>query len=101
MIKIHMKLLYNKNDEKEMKALMGFVPAPIGKIMDFLLVANLPTELSMLKTNSFQNHNWLLNMPPKCFNFNVYKQANVNIAITVLPAISDSDVMFCSFSSFF
>ena len=49
--------------------------------MDYLLVAALPTELSMLKTNVYQNHISLLNMPSKRFDFNVYKQANVNIAI--------------------
>ena len=47
-----------KNDEKEMKALMRFEPAHNGKRMDFLLAAtlSLPTELSMLTTNTFQNH---------------------------------------------
>ena len=52
--------------------------------MDFLLAATIPTELSTLTTNSFQNNTRLLNMPPTCFDFIdfiVYKQANVNIAI--------------------
>ena len=46
-----MKLLDNKNDEKEMKA---FEPSHDGKRVDFL-VATLPTELhvSMLTTNNF------------------------------------------------
>ena len=39
-----------------MKALMEFEPAPNGNIMDFMLAATLSTELSMLTTNSFQNH---------------------------------------------
>ena len=64
-----------------MKALMRFEPAHNGTRMDILLVATLPPELSMLTTNSFQNHTLLLNMPSKCFDFNVYKHANVNIAI--------------------
>ena len=51
-----MKILYNKNDEKEMKALMGFEPAHNGKRMDLLLAATLPTELSILITITFQNH---------------------------------------------
>ena len=29
----------------------------------------------------FQNYTWLLNMPAYCFDFNVYKQANVNMGI--------------------
>ena len=32
-------------------------------------------------SNSFQNYTWLLNMPAYCFDFNVYKQANVNMVI--------------------
>ena len=32
-----MKILYNKNDEKEMKALVGFEPAHYGKRMDFFV----------------------------------------------------------------
>ena len=72
-----MKILYNKNDEKEMKTLMGFKPAHNGKRMDFLLAATLPTELSMLIANIFQNYTCHLNMPPKCFDFNVYKQAKL------------------------
>ena len=40
------------------------------------------SELSILKTNIFiQNHTLLLNMPLKCFGFNLYKQASVNIVI--------------------
>ena len=61
--------------------MIGFEPAHNGKGTDFRLAATLPTELSMLTTKSLQKHTWLLNMPPKCFEFNVYKQANVNIAI--------------------
>ena len=36
-----MKSLYSENDEKEIKALMGFEPAHNGKIKDFLLAATL------------------------------------------------------------
>ena len=75
-----MKILYNKKDEKELKGLMGFKPAHNGKRMNFLLTT-LSAELSMLTTNHFHNHTLLLNMPPKYYDFNVYKQANVNIAI--------------------
>ena len=32
-----MKIVYNKNDEKEMKALIGFEPAHDGKRIDLLL----------------------------------------------------------------
>ena len=39
-----------------MKALMEFEPVHNGKRMEFLLAATLPTELSMLTTNSFHNH---------------------------------------------
>ena len=71
--------------------------------MDLLLAATLPTELSMLRTNSFQNNISLLKMETKCMVCIVYKQTNVNIAIrslqhyigTVVPTKSDSDVMFC------
>ena len=76
-----MKIVYNKNDEKEIKALMGLEPGHNGKRMDLLLVATLPTELPILTTNTFQNHTCLLNMPPKCFYFYGYKQADVNIVI--------------------
>ena len=48
-----MKTFYNENDEKEVKALMGFQVAHIGKRMDFLLAATLPTELYKLTTNIF------------------------------------------------
>ena len=51
-----MKILYNKNDEKDLKPLMVFEPAINGKRMDFLLAATLPNELSMLTTKSFRNH---------------------------------------------
>ena len=51
-----MKIVYNKNDEKQMKALVGYKPAHNGNRMDLLLVATLFTELSILTTNSFQNH---------------------------------------------
>ena len=36
-----MKISYNDNDEKEMKALMGFEPAHNRKRMDFLLMTTL------------------------------------------------------------
>ena len=64
-----MKNLYNKNDEKEMKALMGFKPVQNGK-MELLLAPTLPTELSIMTTNSFQNHACHLNMSYlKSFDF--------------------------------
>ena len=79
---VHMKILYNKKDEKEMKALMGFHPAQNGKRMDLLLVVTLHTELSILTTNSFSNPHLTSDYDiPKCFDFNVYTQANVNIVI--------------------
>ena len=34
-----MTILYNKNDKKEMKALIGFEPVHNGKRMDLLLAA--------------------------------------------------------------
>ena len=52
--------------------------------MDLLLAATLPTDLSMLRTNSFQKNISLLNMEPKCFDCIVYKQTDVNIAIRSL-----------------
>ena len=36
---ILVKIRYNKNEEKEMKTVMGFEPAHSGKQMDFLLSA--------------------------------------------------------------
>ena len=48
-----MKIVYNKNDEKEIKSLMGFEFAHKGKRIDFLLAATLSTELSKLTTTSF------------------------------------------------
>ena len=33
-------------------------------------------------------------MPALCFDSNVYKQANVNMAITIVPTKSDSCVIF-------
>ena len=53
-----MKILYNQNDEKKMKAFMRFEPAHNGKRIDYLLAGtlSLPTELSMLTSNTFQNH---------------------------------------------
>ena len=61
-----------------MNTLVGFEPAHNGKRMDFSLAASLPDELSMLKRNCFQNSpTSFLTMPPKCFDFNVYKQTNV------------------------
>ena len=51
-----MNILYYKNDEKEIKAVMEFEPAYNRKRMDFLLAATLLTELSVMTTNSFQNH---------------------------------------------
>ena len=51
-----MKVLYNKNDEKN-ECIDGIqICAYDGKRMDFLLAGTLPTELSRLTTNSFQNH---------------------------------------------
>ena len=35
--RIHVKVLYNKNDVKEIKALMGIKPAHNGKRVDYLL----------------------------------------------------------------
>ena len=69
-----------------MKALMGFEPAHNGKnifffIMYVLLPATLSSELYKMISNSFQNYTWLMNMPAYCFDFNVYKQANVNMVI--------------------
>ena len=32
-------------------------------------------------SNSFQNYTWLLNIPAYCFDFNVYKQAYVNMSL--------------------
>ena len=75
MIKGYIWKNYNENDEKEMKALTGFEPVHNGKRMDCLLAATLPTELSKLTTNNFQNHTWLLNMQPKYFDFNVFLQS--------------------------
>ena len=72
-----------------MKALMGFEPAHNGNRMDFLLAVTLPTELSMLTTY----HIWLLNMPPKCFDFNVYKQAHVNIHVAIRSWENYSDYL--------
>ena len=36
-----MKMLYNKNDKKEIRALIGFVPGKMEKIMKFLLASTL------------------------------------------------------------
>ena len=49
--------------------------------MYVLLPAALPSELYNMISNSFQNYTWMLNMPAYCFDFNVYKQANVNMVI--------------------
>ena len=51
-----MKIVYTKNDDKEMKALMGFEPAHNGNIRDLLLAATLTTELSILTKIRFRNH---------------------------------------------
>ena len=48
-----MKITYNKNEDKEMKALIGFNLCIMEKRMDSLLVV---TELSILTTSCFQNH---------------------------------------------
>ena len=64
-----------------MKALMGFEPAHKGKKMYVLLPATLPFELYKMISNSFLNYICLLNMPAYCFDFNVYKQAIVNMVI--------------------
>ena len=61
--------------------LVGFEPAHNGKIMDFSLAASLLDEISMLTRNCLQNSQTsFLTMPPKCFDFTLYKQTNVNIA---------------------
>ena len=61
-LKKHKKMIYFKNDEIEMKSLMRFEPSCNGKIMDssigrvaacIKLAATLPTELSIVLTNSF------------------------------------------------
>ena len=49
-----MKILYNTNDEKEMKTLMRFKLAHNGNRMEILLAVTLPTELSILTTKTFQ-----------------------------------------------
>ena len=70
------------NDEKEMKAFMRFKPGHDGKRMDLQLAATQPTELSIRTTNSFQKRHLTSEYAiPKCIDFNVYKQANVNIVI--------------------
>ena len=50
-----MTIVYNKNDEKEMNALVGFELAHNGKRMDFTMAKNSQT--------------CLLAMPQKCFAF--------------------------------
>ena len=45
---VHMKIEYNKKDEKEIRLLMGFEPAHNGKRFDLLVAATLPTKLSIL-----------------------------------------------------
>ena len=47
--------------------------------MYVLLPATLPSESYKMISNSFQNYTLLLNMPAYCFDFNVNKQANVNM----------------------
>ena len=49
--------------------------------MYVLMRATLPSELYKMISNSFQNSTRLLNMPAYCFDFNVNKQANVNMVI--------------------
>ena len=61
-----------------MNALAGFEPAHNGKRMDLFLATSIPIQLSKLTTNTFSG---LLTMLSKCFDFKVYKQGNVNIAI--------------------
>ena len=46
-----MKISYNKNDEKEMKVLMGFEPVHNGKNDGFTAFGD-----STYFSNSFQNH---------------------------------------------
>ena len=75
-----MKIVYNKNDEKEIKSLMGFEFAQKGKRIDFLLAATLSTELSKRQQIVFKPIPDL-NMPPNFFYFNVNKQANVLILV--------------------
>ena len=54
-----------------------------------------------LTTNSFQNHTLLLNMPPKCFDFNDYKQANVNTVIRSWQNYNISLCMVCAYYIFY
>ena len=69
-----MKILYNKNYEKEMKALTVFVPAHNGKRTDLLLVATLPIALSIIIINSYAKSYLASEYAiPKRFYFNVYK----------------------------
>ena len=70
-----MVILYNKMTKK-MYVLMGSKLAHIGKGMDFQLAATLPTEQQIV----FKPTTDYL-ICPNFFEFNVYKQANVNIAI--------------------
>ena len=49
--------------------------------MYVLLPATLPSKLYKMISNSFQNYTGLLNISPHCFDFNVYKRANVNMVI--------------------
>ena len=65
-----MKILYNKIDEKEINALVGFEPAHDAKRMDFLMVASLSIKVFMLVKNCFLNsQTCLLTIPPKMFSF--------------------------------
>ena len=85
-----MKIGYNKNEKNKRK---HWLDSNL-RIMDFLMPTTLPTALYKLISKSFQNYTCLLNMPSKqytciffrdmpalCFDFNVYKQANVNMVI--------------------
>ena len=67
-----------------MKALIGFEPAHNGKRNVCSTASDSIFWAIQDDINSFQNYTWLLNMPAYCFDFNVYKQANVNMVIRSL-----------------
>ena len=48
-----MKIIYNKNN-KNLQKLVGFEPVYNGKRIDFMLVATLPTKLSILTSFFFK-----------------------------------------------
>ena len=54
-LRVYMKIIYNKKDKKE--SIDGIRTLCImEKELDLLLAATVTTELSILTTNSFQNH---------------------------------------------